>query len=394
MPARLILFIGLALTAMGQTVLFAVLGPVVRDIGLSEISAGAIISASALVVVMVSPAWGRATDRVGRKPVFVFALAGFVVMSAAFGLVLQAGMAGLIAGPAAFIALVMARVVYALAIAGGQPSAAGYIADTSSEAERAGAMATIGGAFAIGAICGPALAFALAPLGVLAPIYGAAGLGLIWALVAVIALPEPQRPAAPDTQSPTLRPSDPRLVRLLIGIVCVFTAIAMLQQTMAFYVQDLGGLDAAGTARRTGLLIGTLAMANLGAFVAVARVKPPPDRLIVLGGILAAVGAAVLFLSTALPLLLCANLLMGAGFGAFLPGAQAKASLSVSKTDQGAAAGLVAAAMAAGYVIGPILGTGLYMYATSATFLLATVVTVTGLAFARVSGKAAPAQTA
>jgi len=382
MPFRLILFIGLALTGMGQTVLFAVLGPVVRDIGLSEIAAGAVISASALTVMLVSSAWGRATDRVGRKPVFVFAMAGFALTSAGFGLVLGAGMAGLFAGPSAFVALVAARVVYALSIAGGQPSAAGYIADTSTEAERSGAMATIGGAFAIGAFCGPTLAFLLAPFGVLAPIYAAAGLGVIWALVSAVFLTEPPRAAAKDDRAPRLRPTDLRIATLLLGVVCVFTAIAMLQQTMAFYVQDLGALDAAGAAQRTGLLIGVLAAANLSAFIAIARFKPQPDLLIVLGGVLATSGTALLFLSTALPLLILTNLFMGAGFGAFLPGAQAKASLAVGENQQGAAGGLVAAAMAAGYVIGPVTGTGLYMQAGSIAFLAATLVTVAGVVLA------------
>jgi len=382
MPFRLILFVGLALTGMGQTVLFAVLGPVVRDIGLSEIAAGAVISASALTVMLVSSAWGRATDRVGRKPVFVFAMAGFALTSAGFGLVLGAGMAGLFAGPSAFVALVAARVVYALSIAGGQPSAAGYIADTSTEAERSGAMATIGGAFAIGAFCGPTLAFLLAPFGVLAPIYAAAGLGVIWALVSAVFLTEPPRAAAKDDRAPRLRPTDLRIATLLLGVVCVFTAIAMLQQTMAFYVQDLGALDAAGAAQRTGLLIGVLAAANLSAFIAIARLKPQPDLLIVLGGVLATSGTALLFLSTALPLLILAKLFMGAGFGAFLPGAQAKASLAVGENQQGAAGGLVAAAMAAGYVIGPVTGTGLYMQAGSIAFLAATLVTVAGVVLA------------
>jgi len=151
---------------------------------------------------------------------------------------------------------------------------------------------------------------------------------------------------------------------------------------MAFYVQDLGALDAAGAAQRTGLLIGVLAAANLSAFIAIARLKPQPDLLIVLGGVLATSGTALLFLSTALPLLILANLFMGAGFGAFLPGAQAKASLAVGENQQGAAGGLVAAAMAAGYVIGPVTGTGLYMQAGSIAFLAATLVTVAGVVLA------------
>ena len=64
--------------SMGQTVLFAVLGPVARDIGLSELQVGSIISATAVVFVFASPVWGHISDRWGRKKVMVFGLAAML----------------------------------------------------------------------------------------------------------------------------------------------------------------------------------------------------------------------------------------------------------------------------------------------------------------------------
>ncbi len=54
----------LAAAAMGfaQTVLFAILAPLGREVGLVEVQIGAIISASSLTLFLVSPMWGRASD--------------------------------------------------------------------------------------------------------------------------------------------------------------------------------------------------------------------------------------------------------------------------------------------------------------------------------------------
>ncbi|MEM6617906.1 MAG: MFS transporter [Pseudomonadota bacterium] len=381
MSPRLLIFVGLSLTAMGQTVLFAVLGPLVRDFGFSEFAAGVIISASAVTVVAVSPLWGRLSDRVGRKPVFLAGVAGFAVFSGLFGAVLLAGMAGWLTGGVLLGALVLARVVYALAIAGAQPAAGGYIADTSSASDRAGAMALVGGAFAIGSILGPLMAWAFTPLGILFPIFAAAGAGALWAGLIARYMPEPDRTAqGPDTTR--LNATDPRVRALLLGVVCIFTAIAMMQQTLAFYVQDLFELDAQATSRRAGLLIGCLAVANLVAFAVVTALKPAPGWLLVLGGAVAALGVAVIAASTALPLLILACVLMGAGFGAFLPGAQSKASLAVGEDQQGAVAGLTAAAMASGYILGPAGGTALYTVSATANFVAAGCLVVLGAVLA------------
>ena len=72
---------GLIAFSMGQTALFAVAGPVIRDIGLSEIQLGMIVSAAAVMFVLASPIWGFLSDRLGRKPVIVFGLFTYAIIS-------------------------------------------------------------------------------------------------------------------------------------------------------------------------------------------------------------------------------------------------------------------------------------------------------------------------
>ena len=73
---------------------------------------------------------------------------------------------------------------------------------------------------------------------------------------------------------------------------------------------------------------------------------------------------------------------MGAGLGLIGPAIAAGASLSVSRDEQGGAAGLITACPAAGFVIGPILGGALYQLEPAYPPLFAGVITVLVLAYA------------
>ena len=65
--AKRTLLISVVAVGFAQTVLFAILAPLGREIGLVEMQIGAIISASSLTVFLASPMWGRASDRWGRR---------------------------------------------------------------------------------------------------------------------------------------------------------------------------------------------------------------------------------------------------------------------------------------------------------------------------------------
>lgn len=376
--ALVLIFVGLALVAMGQTVLFAVLGPVAREIGLTELQTGAIISVSALLVVATSPGWGRLSDRIGRKRIFAGSIAGFALTSLGFALLLEAGRAGWFSGLSALAVLIAARSLYAVLSAGGQPAAGGFIADTSPPETRSGAMALIGGAFGIGSIIGPATAFVFGGFGVLAPLYVIAGLGVIWSLVVMAFMHEPARTTPSAQNTSKLSAWDPKIRWLLVGVALLFAALSMVQQTLAFYIQDIGKLSTEAASQRTGLLIAVVAVSNLAAFVTVATLKPPSRLLILVGGALAALGIGLLLYPVGLGWLIVAHICIGLGFGAFLPGAQTAASLAVNAESQGAVAGFVSAAMAGGYIIGPVLGTSLYMRDPLWTYGVAALIALLG----------------
>ncbi|MEM9754355.1 MAG: MFS transporter, partial [Pseudomonadota bacterium] len=288
---RAALVAGLALMAMGQSVLFAIFGPLGRDMGMSEVMVGGVISLAAIAVVLTSPWWGRQADRRGRRPVFLFAIGGLSATTLGFTLVLEAGRAGWLAGVGAFVLLALARIVYGLSVTGAQPAASGWIADTTTEADRTGGMAMIGAAFGIGAILGPVLAWALSGFGLLVPLYTVSGLGLMVCVFAWFVLPESRR--ASIDESPTLKVSDPRLRVPLATTIAVFIVISGLQQTLAFYVQDLGDLDNAETANRVGQTLALLAAVIFATQITVAIRKPAPSIILPIGLGAGALGALV-----------------------------------------------------------------------------------------------------
>ena len=59
--------------------MFAVLPRIGRAVGLKEIQVGAIIAASSIVFFVASPLWGRLSNRLGRRRIFIIGQFGYVI---------------------------------------------------------------------------------------------------------------------------------------------------------------------------------------------------------------------------------------------------------------------------------------------------------------------------
>ena len=75
--ARRVLLTSLVIVGMGFSVLFPLLAPIGREMGLSEFQITSIIGSSSLAVFLGSPIWGRLSDSLGRKRVMLIGLFGF-----------------------------------------------------------------------------------------------------------------------------------------------------------------------------------------------------------------------------------------------------------------------------------------------------------------------------
>ena len=82
--AQLLIFIAIMATGLGQTVVFAVLGPLGREVALNELQIGIVITCSSIVFSLFSPMWGRRSDRVGRASTMVTGLLGYTAGTVLF----------------------------------------------------------------------------------------------------------------------------------------------------------------------------------------------------------------------------------------------------------------------------------------------------------------------
>ena len=249
--AKRILLISLVVVGMGFTVLFPILAPVGREMGLTEFQITAIIGASSITVFLASPRWGRLSDRLGRKAVILIGLFGFAFGTFLFNGVIYLGLSAAITGTTLFAALVASRMVHAAVMSATMPAANAFMADITSAANRTKGMGAAGAANNLGSMLGPAVA-ALAVFSLLMPLWVMAALAFLNGLFLWRFLPEPPRHNAPRLGA-KMRYRDPRIFPFIIVGVTMFSGMALVQQTMGFRFQDALNLSATETAQAVGL---------------------------------------------------------------------------------------------------------------------------------------------
>lgn len=370
--AKTFLFFGLLATYAGLMLANPVFPPLARELGLSELQAGFIVSVTALVFAACSPVWGMLSERIGRKPVFVIGLFGAGVGFMLFAIIAQLGLEGALSGAALLAALLICRVFAGVFMGGAPVSAQAYMADITETSDRSAGMAVIGAANGLGTLVGPAAAALLVTLGLLAPFYTGAAVILLTALALAFLMPSSPRQQRLE-KPPKLRPWDRRIWPFLFLGFATVTTIVLLQVTVGFYLIDRFMLSPVSAAQMSGaaLFVVGIALAVVqGIFVT--RFKWSPRTLLRAGMPIMMVGLAGVLLAPSLPYLVGAFAVMGVGGGLLFPGFTSGVSLAVNENEQGSVAGLSGAANGAGAVIGPLVGTGLYQLNALAPYGIAT----------------------
>lgn len=168
---------------------------------------------------LFAPVLGNLSDRFGRRPVLLYAVASlgadYLIMGLAptLGwLFLGRGLAGI--GGASFT------------------PAYAYVTDVTEPERRAQAFGLVGAAFGAGFVLGPALGGFLGELGPRAPFFVAAGLSLVNVLYGVFVLPESLGPE--DRRPFRWRRANP--VGTLLGMRCYPSVVGMLGALFLFQV--------------------------------------------------------------------------------------------------------------------------------------------------------------
>ena len=376
-----VLFIGLFSIYIGQSILAPVLPPLVRELGLSELQGGLIMTFSSIMWVIFSPMWGRRSEVWGRKPVFMIAMLGYAVGVGTFGIIMQLGLNGVFASATlAWVFLVLSRMMVGMTFSAGPPASQAYVADTTTGQERTNAMGFISAASGLGTIFGPALGGLVVGLGLAAPIYLSALLPLVGLVAVGLLLPSVRPTVVKGQKPPRVSPLDPRVWPILCVGISVTTILALVNFTIGFYFQDRLQLDSQGTAQAVSIALAASGVAALISQMVLIRVfKWMPLTLLRIGLPVLLCAMILLVLSTNFAMLTLALIVQGFGIGLAFPGFRAAMTFAVEPHEQGAAAGVTSSIGGFGFILGPSLGTGLYGVNMLLPYLLAAVIIILGL---------------
>ena len=361
--ARFLLGLGVLLFAIGQSLTFVIVTPLARRVGFDAQSFGIALTLASLPLIFGAPYWGRRSDIIGRKPVFLIGITGAAVGTLPIALVLQLGVSGILTGMGLLVLFAFARAAYGAAASAIYPAATAYMVDVTDFRHRGQGLAIIGAANGMGSVLGPVLAGALAFFGPLVPMYAAALIGLCGVIMTWYLLPEPAVHADPRSKI-KLKLGDTRLRPYLIMWFVFFLTFMALQLILSFYLQDEFGItDPKALVRTASVMLVSMAMMIVGVQIGVLQAfKVNPKILLRLLGPFFVLALVVIGLAPNLTVMAIGFAVLGLSFACANPGINGCASLSVEPWEQGAAAGFLGAGNTLGAILGPIVGTQIYTH--------------------------------
>jgi MFS family permease len=365
-----ILMFIIVFVSMGQSVYWQTMPILGRELGFSEVQINSLISISAAMFIIFTPFWGRLSDRIGRKSVLIMGLSGYVISSLIFCVLVTFGLLNIFSGWVLLGSLLLARIINSALGAASRPATGAYVADITSNEDRSSGMGKFGAANNIGTIAGPVLVGSaiglnifqldIENIGLISPLLIMSFIMVLAIVFALTSLPNKKTKISLD--KPSIRPVLNKQLKILIAIgIIIFTAFAIVQSVVAYYLQDRFLLDLNQTARSTALSLGGMAlMSILVQLTVVQKYKGPPLNLITLSIPFFLLSAFVVIFSSNFITFIIGMGLMGLAMGLASPGYTAAASLNANSENQGAAVGLAMIAPGVGFALGPLLSGFLY----------------------------------
>lgn len=348
----LVIVLTLLVNLIGFGIIIPLLPFYAETFGASPLTIGLLFASFSVAQLIASPLLGHWSDTWGRRPVLILSLIGTVISFV------------MLAFANSLFMLFAARVVDGLS-GGNVTTARAYIGDITTEENRAKAFGMLGAAFGLGFVIGPGLGGLLAQISYTAPIWAAAAITVVAALLAWFWLPETVHRVEAVAGSPwrALRELGRRAnLRLLFTIDFLYWgSFAVYQTTFALFGARRFGFDAT----HTGYLLAVFGC--LGIIVQLGLVGPVVRRLgetrtLTIGLIFAAIGWGGSAMTHSVPLFV-AMLVPGAlGIGLCNPSLVSLVSGAAGKHEQGRVQGAAGALESLGRTIGPVWGNGVLQW--------------------------------
>ncbi|MBW8865457.1 MAG: MFS transporter [Verrucomicrobia bacterium] len=367
-PSLLVIFLSVFIDLIGFGIVLPLLPGFAEDNFQPDFSSkgliiGAIIASFSAMQFLFAPAWGRLSDRIGRRPVMLISNLGAAGSYSLFAV------ACTMSGTAGLWMILVSRVF--AGICGANLSvASAYIADISPPEKRSARMGLIGMAFGLGFIFGPAIgAFSVDLFGRQGPGWVAAGFCAANFILGWFILGESRKPSsAPVAPRPKFNQWAHTLAQPKLGLLILifffatfcFTCFEATFPLLAKHVFGFGGKD---QGHRVGYLFtyaGVVSAVVQGGVIGRLVKLLGEPKLIFVSLLIYAVSLVALPFATSLPALLVVLALLAIGSGLNRPPVFGMISLNSSAEEQGANLGVAQSFGSLARILGPIFAGTLF----------------------------------
>ena len=357
------IFITLTIDVIGWGVIIPVMPELLvelKHIPLNETSrwGGYLVAVFAAMQFLFAPLIGNLSDRFGRRPVILISLLGFCVDYLILALAHN------------YALLFIGRVLSGITGASFTVASA-YIADISTDEDRAKNFGLIGAAFGLGFVLGPALGGLLASWGLRAPFYAAAVLCFLNFIYGYFVLPESLKEE--NRRAFDWRKANPvgslkflgthkTLSGLVLSFVFIYLAAHAVQSNWNYFTMYVFNWSE----KQVGLslaIVGVLVGAVQGGLIRFINPKLGDEKTTYLGLFLYAVGLTLFAFATESWMMYVFLIPYCLG-GIAGPALQSIITKHVPANEQGQLQGSLTSLMSLTAVFGPLIMTSLFTYTT------------------------------
>ncbi len=358
------IFLTLVIDVTGLGIIIPVLPKLIEQLIHGNVSQAAkwggwLTAAYAIMQFLFSPVLGGLSDKFGRRPVLLFSLFGF-------------GLDYLFLSFAPTIGWLFVGRAIAGITGASFTTATAYIADISTDENRAQNFGMVGAAFGIGFIIGPVVGGLLGSFGPRIPFMVAAGLSLLNCIYGYFVLPESLskehrrafdwKRANPIGSLLQLR-KYPALGGLIISFVFIYLASQAVQSNWGFFGIERFSWDSKMIGISLGV-VGLLVGLVQGLLIRVVNPKLGNEKSIYIGLGLYALGL-LLFAFATQSWMMFVFLVPYCLGGISGPALQSVISGAVPAYEQGELQGALTSLISLTSIVGPMMMTGLFSYFTS-----------------------------
>ena len=349
-----VLFLVVVIDLIGFGIIIPLLPFFAEHYQASPFQVGLLMAVYSLTQFVAAPFWGRLSDRIGRRPVLLFSLAGAILAYLWLGVAEE------------LWALFAARAVGGF-MAGNISAAFAYVADITTRETRAKGMGMIGAAFALGFTIGPAIGGILAGsdphnADFQSPAFAAAGLSAFALILGIFTLKESlsdeikkritEKPKEIQSKQFQIALKKPNIrLLLLLSFLAVF-AFAGIEATFALWSRRQYGWGP----EQNGYLFALIGFSGAllqGGLIGLMSKRFGEANLIVQGSIALTLGIGLIPFATELWMLIIVMLIAVYGFSVISPSLNSLISLETNEEDQGGMMGVARSATTLARVGGP-----------------------------------------